>query len=54
MPVNRVTKQGKPGYRYGKTGATYTYKSGNSKSRGRAYRRAMKQGWAIKARKRGK
>ena len=53
MPVQKVMKNGKTGYRWGKTGKVYTGKD--------AKQRATKQGKAIKAnslsnktRKRGK
>lgn len=50
MPVQRCTKDGKPGYRWGgpKAGTTcYTYTAGNEDSRKRAKQKAHLQGAAI-------
>lgn len=47
MPIERATKGGKPGYRYGDTGKVYTYKPGNAASRLAAKKQAIKQGLAI-------
>jgi len=47
MPVQRCTKNGKPGYRYGATGKCYTYKPGDKESRERARKKAIQQGLAI-------
>ena len=47
MPVRRTTKNGKPAYQYGKTGAKYAYKPGDEASRKRAKKRAIMQGLAI-------
>jgi len=49
MPVQPCRKDGKPGYRYGKSGKCYTYTPGNEKSRKSAKRKAYLQGAAIKA-----
>jgi len=49
MPVQSCNKDGKPGYKFGKSGTCYTYTSGNKTSRDRAYSKAVKQGQAIKA-----
>ena len=49
MPVQSCRKDGKPGYKYGKSGACYTYTAGNESSRDTAYSKAVKQGQAIKA-----
>lgn len=47
MPVKATTKNGKPGYKYGESGAVYTYTPGNEASRERAKEKAAKQGRAI-------
>jgi len=49
MPIQRCTKNGKPGYKYGEDGACYTYTAGNKASRDAAYTKAAKQAAAIKA-----
>ncbi len=51
MPVRKVTKGGKPGFRWGMRGKVYTYTAGNPSSRNRARRLAEKQGKAIQSRK---
>ena len=51
MPVIRTTKNGKPAYKYGKTGFAYTYTPGNKASKSRAKSLAKRQGRAIKANK---
>ena len=51
MPVQACRKNGKPGYKYGASGACYTYTTGNKASRDAAYSKAVKQGQAIKAQK---
>lgn len=50
MPVQRCQKDGKPGFRYGKSGTCYTYTAGDEDSRNRARAEAEKQGRAIKSR----
>ena len=50
MPVQRVQKNGKPGYRYGATGKVYTYTPGNKASRETALKKAIKQALAIQYR----
>jgi len=52
MPIQQVTKNGKPGYRYGVQGKVYTYIPGNEASRKRAKQKAIDQGLAI-ARRQG-
>jgi hypothetical protein len=47
MPIQRTTKDGKPGYRYGDTGKVYTYTPSNTASRLAAKKKAIKQGLAI-------
>lgn len=47
MPVHRTTKNGKPAYQYGTTGAKYVYAAGNEASREAAKKKAIKQGLAI-------
>lgn len=49
MPVQTCQKNGKPGYRYGQSGACYTYTKGNKASEAEALRKAHKQEAAIKA-----
>lgn len=49
MPVEHATKDGKPGYRWGKHGHVYTYTPGDEASKARAKRKALEQGQAIKA-----
>lgn len=51
MPVKKTTKDGKPAYKWGKSGKPYTYTPGNKASRERAKNLAAKQGCAIKSRK---
>jgi len=53
MPLRRVTKNGKPAYQYGTTGAKYAYTPGNAASRKAAKNKAIKQALAI-ARRTGK
>lgn len=47
MPVKKCEKDGKPGYKWGDSGACYTYTSGNEQSRKNAKKKAHKQGAAI-------
>lgn len=49
MPVHRTSKNGKPGYKWGTSGKTYTYTKGNKASMQRAKNKASKQGRAIRA-----
>jgi hypothetical protein len=49
MPVERVTVNGKPGYRWGKSGKVYLYTPGSVTSRSRAYASATRQGQAARA-----
>lgn len=51
MPVERVMKGGRPGYRWGKSGKIYYYKPGDPASRSRAKRKALRQGRAAHARR---
>jgi len=53
MPLHRTTKNGKPAYQYGTTGAKYTYTPGSPASRKAAKNKAIKQALAI-ARRTGK
>jgi len=53
MPLHRTTKNGKPAYQYGTTGAKYAYTPGNAASREAAKKKAIKQALAI-ARRTGK
>jgi hypothetical protein len=47
MPVHRTTKNGKPAYKWGKSGKAYTYTAGNEASRKRAKQKAIDQGVAV-------
>lgn len=49
MPVERVTQDGRPGYRWGESGTFYAYTPGNEASRARAEARATRQGQAARA-----
>jgi hypothetical protein len=49
LPVNRVTQNGRPGYRWGDSGTFYAYTPGNEASRARAEARATAQGQAARA-----
>jgi len=47
MPVRRVIVDGKPAYRWGKSGKAYKYQVGNVASREAAKRKAIRQGLAV-------
>lgn len=47
MPVQKATKNGKPGYKWGKSGTVYIYTPGDEESRKRAKKKAEKQGKAV-------
>ena len=47
MPVKRCRSDNKPGWKWGSSGACYTYKSGDDKSSKRAKKKAVAQGIAI-------
>lgn len=49
MPIEHCRRDGKPGYRWGKTGKCYIYTPGDKASRKRALKRAQAQEQAIKA-----
>ena len=49
MPVQRCRKNNKPGWRWGSSGACYTYKAGDEEGRKKAKRKAILQGIAIEA-----
>lgn len=51
MPVEPCREGGSPGYRWGKEGKCYTYKSGDKASREAAHKKAAKQGQAIELQK---
>lgn len=53
MPVQRTTKDGKPGYRWGSKGKVYTYTPGNKSSTEKAKKKAERQGRAIETNKNG-
>jgi len=48
MPVQECTLNGKPGYRYGKSGKCYTYTRGDKSSEADALSKAHAQESAIK------
>lgn len=50
MPVQRCQKDGRPGFRWGKSGKCYTYTPGDARSKTAARLKAELQGKAIKAR----
>jgi hypothetical protein len=50
MPIQSCKANGKPGFKFGKSGKCYTYTSGNVQSRAKARAKAEEQGRAIKAR----
>ena len=47
MPLMKCRKDDKPGWKYGDSGACYTYTAGNEKSEAAAKLKAIKQGVAI-------
>lgn len=47
MPLKRCRLENKPGWKYGYSGACYTYTAGNEKSEAAAKLKAIKQGIAI-------
>jgi hypothetical protein len=47
MPIMRCRINGKPGYKWGKSGKCYPYTPGDPASRRAAKKRAMKQAVAI-------
>jgi hypothetical protein len=47
VPVHKTTKNGKPAFQWGKSGAVYTYTPGNAASMKRAKQKAIKQGLAV-------
>jgi len=47
MPVQRCTENGKPGWKWGKSGKCYTYEAGNDKASDKAKQKAHIQGAAI-------
>ncbi len=49
MPIMGCVKNGKPGFKFGKSGACYTYTAGNEESRKRAIEKARAQERAIRA-----
>ena len=54
MPVQRCVQNGKPGYRFGKSGKCYSYVPGNKASRDNAQQKAHSQGAASESRMREK
>ena len=57
MPVEECSQDGKPGFRWGNSGACYPYSPNDPASRARARAKAAAQGQAIafqRARERGK
>lgn len=49
MPVQRVVKGNKVGYKWGQSGKVYYYTPGNEESRKRAKKKAEKQGQAVRS-----
>ena len=49
MPIQRTTKDGKPGYKYGPSGKVYTYTPGSKASRERARKKAERQRQAVRS-----
>ena len=49
MPVQKATKNGRPGYRWGSSGKVYTYTPGDEEGRKRAKKKAEKQGQAVRS-----
>jgi len=47
MPINRCSKDGKPGFKWGSSGACYTYTSGDDKSIADAKKKVLAQATAI-------
>jgi len=47
MPLMHCTENDKPGWKYGDSGACYTYTAGDKKSEAAAKLKAIKQGVAI-------
>ena len=47
MPINRCSKNGKPGFKWGDSGACYTYTSGDEKSIAAAKKKVLAQATAI-------
>ncbi len=47
MPLMKCREDDKPGWKYGDSGACYTYTAGNEKSEAAAKLKAIKQGTAI-------
>jgi len=47
MPIKTCTKDGKPGFKWGDTGACYTYTAGNEASKAAAKKKAIKQAVAA-------
>lgn len=47
MPVQTCQQNGKPGYKWGKTGKCYTYS--NKQEKASAFDKAAKQGRAVKS-----
>lgn len=50
MPLHRTTKNGRPAFQYGATGAKYTYTPSDAASRKAAKKKAIKQALAIQHR----
>ncbi len=49
MPVQRCTKNERPGWRYGSSGACYTYTPGDKNGSNRAKQKAFLQKAAVEA-----
>lgn len=48
MPIQECKENGKPGFKYGKSGKCYVYESGNESAKESARDKARKQGAAVK------
>lgn len=51
MPLTKCRKNGRPWYKWWKSGACYTYVTNNPSSRESAKKKAMRQARAIEANK---
>ena len=49
MPVQKCSKNGKPGYKWGNSGKCYTYTANDASSKAAARKKASMQGAAARA-----
>lgn len=54
MPIKGCSSKGRRGFKYGRTGKCYTYKTGSKVASKTAKKKAIKQGLAIEFRRGGK